>query len=480
MDELVVEGGTTEGLQWRLEWETPVRDLPSLSSAAAATRGSLLLRIRGSECWSGNEPGKGFLWTWIELLEFLGDAWPNLILEDGLPLGLRPNEPLAILAEARARWTELPDGVRERQAATVESFRHAHDLSRGLQGAFLAPLWVVREGNSCWLLATERRIYRPIDEVLDALGSLGDALEAKLFSLSDDRARAAVRVWRQRHKVDDPAWRQIATTLSDDKLRTIERGRPPSAVWELDSPHVQTNELLAAARMSSTLDARVIARIVQRVKSAQKVASPVLDRMSEQAESALRPHLDASAFVQGYRLAEWLREQPSIQSATGRVDPAGLLAGWGVRVQQVDFDATEIDAVGCWGPMHGPTIFLNLQGRRNVHDRGQRATLAHELCHLLVDRRSALPLAEVLGGQAPPDAEARANAFAAELLMPRQEAGKVMASGSDDPRRAINVLSRRYGVSTELAAWHARNSDVQLPRSVHEFLRRHVSDPWRY
>jgi len=42
--------------------------------------------------------------------------------------------------------------------------------------------------------------------------------------------------------------------------------------------------------------------------------------------------------------------------------------------------------------------------------------------HLLVDRKGFLPLVEVFGGYAPKGAERRANAFAAELLLPRSVA----------------------------------------------------------
>jgi len=54
-------------------------------------------------------------------------------------------------------------------------------------------------------------------------------------------------------------------------------------------------------------------------------------------------------------------------------------------------------------------------------------TLAHELCHLLVDRGSATELMVVSTPWAPPEIERRANAFAAELLLPK--AGILRAAG---------------------------------------------------
>jgi Zn-dependent peptidase ImmA (M78 family) len=52
-----------------------------------------------------------------------------------------------------------------------------------------------------------------------------------------------------------------------------------------------------------------------------------------------------------------------------------------------------IDAVACWGPRHGPAVLLNREGRHAHTERGARATLAHEICHLLIDRQGSLPLA---------------------------------------------------------------------------------------
>lgn len=49
---------------------------------------------------------------------------------------------------------------------------------------------------------------------------------------------------------------------------------------------------------------------------------------------------------------------------------------------------------------------------------GERMVLAHELCHLLIDRHQARPLKILSGPWAPPLLERRANAFAAELLLP--------------------------------------------------------------
>lgn len=66
-----------------------------------------------------------------------------------------------------------------------------------------------------------------------------------------------------------------------------------------------------------------------------------------------------------------------------------------------------------------PLVLLNENCARHADAEGKpmrsgiRFTLAHELCHLLIDRDSGSQLALVSGPWAPKAVEQRANAFAA-------------------------------------------------------------------
>jgi Zn-dependent peptidase ImmA (M78 family) len=72
--------------------------------------------------------------------------------------------------------------------------------------------------------------------------------------------------------------------------------------------------------------------------------------------------------------------------------------------------------------------------------------------------------------------EARARAFAAELLLPRSVAGEALAA-SKDPEGDVRRLCRRYNVSQEIVAWQARNSLLPLRALVTAYLRPLVSRP---
>lgn len=176
-------------------------------------------------------------------------------------------------------------------------------------------------------------------------------------------------------------------------------------------------------------------------------------------------------------MAELLRAE--LGRALDPINPEAVLKSWKIEIKEIPLSNTALDAVCCWGARHGPVIFVNVQGKHAQKMQGRRSTLAHEICHLILDRRKALPLAEVFGGRVSRPVEARARAFAAEFLLPRRVAGPEIA-GSADPEAAVTRLARRFGVSAEIVAWQARNSETLLPAKHFAYLRGLVSDPWRF
>ena len=206
-------------------------------------------------------------------------------------------------------------------------------------------------------------------------------------------------------------------------------------------------------------------QLLERLRAAPKRDTSELDALMERGEAEIlkigRP------FEQGYRLAAWLRNALSL-SPELPCEPKALLAAWGVDIQPVDIPADPIEAIAAWGNDHGPVILLNrpADDLRSISPR-ERATLAHEICHLLIDRRGALPAAEVLGGRTPEYAEKRARAFAAELLLPREAAAdKVRNAGSLS--EAVEQLQQTYHVSKALLGWQIRNSSAFRQLSIDE------------
>jgi Zn-dependent peptidase ImmA (M78 family) len=122
---------------------------------------------------------------------------------------------------------------------------------------------------------------------------------------------------------------------------------------------------------------------------------------------------------------------------------------------------------------------VNADGKHSRSAAGRRATLAHEICHLLIDRQVGLPFAEVLGGRVRDDIEQRAGAFAAELLLPRAVAANRLM-GSKNPTEDAAALAREFQVSREVVAWQVHNAADRPGPDVLEALRPWVRQQWKF
>jgi Zn-dependent peptidase ImmA (M78 family) len=468
-----IDLGVPQGLKVRLEWP----DLAAAPTAADATRGGMLLWVAEELVW-GRETDTGlkpFEWTWIELLEFLTYSWAHLVLEEDYPLGLRPENPLDLRNRLRIYLQDIPEELHEEEENEVFEFEERHDLARGLQGIHLPPVWLVREGDAYWIATTNQCILRPTEEVLDFLASLGDAIGDRVSLADDERARDAVEAWKQRKALPQLKLAEAATGLSPTILNEV------ATFGDLFDQvgyrgEYRPTEILAVARMmSGALSPADLKTALRVVTAVGKVVTEKLDALSDQAEQVVDVTRPGKPWSEGHRLAAWFRKQLGLEGDVP-VNPAAILSTFGVLMDDIDIVDDRLDAIACWGPRHGPAVIVNTRGRHSQGSAGRRSTLAHEICHLLIDRRGALPVSEVLNGRAPWRVEARARAFAAELLLPRSVAAKAV-NAVDDITVAANNLRERYGVSHELVAWQIRNSGVHLTPDQRLQLRPMVSDP---
>ncbi|NCC37332.1 MAG: ImmA/IrrE family metallo-endopeptidase, partial [Chloroflexia bacterium] len=271
--------------------------------------------------------------------------------------------------------------------------------------------------------------------------------------------------WAERHQRARAHYLNIVTGLETDELRALtgnlEANDQALSAW-FDEPAAKDlgqhpGELLMAARMTaSTLGPEQQRKLLCALKALPSVTTPGLDRLSAQAPSSLTH--DEPPYVQGYQLAQWLRQQLAIPD-DAPICPERYLKDWGVHLDRINM-AAGIDAVAAWGARHGPAVLVNIDAHsRASTENGLRTTLAHEICHLLIDRAEALPVAEVLGGQVPRWAEQRANAFAAELLLPRAQAARACREAADLIEAATH-LERAFRVSRELTMNQINNSDI--------------------
>ncbi len=459
-------------LRFQLEWTGS-----SSSTAADATRGRLAVWVGEQLVWGGLEAGEavGFEWTWVELLEHLANAWPYLEYEQADPVGLDEPPPLLRTA-AEQRWAELPSQERSRKEEQLLGFLDTHDLSRGLHGAWPEPLWLLREGDEMRLWCGDAYVRASKQGVLGAVEELGDAIHARLGPLADARAEAVRKQWRCRGETTAATFIEVATGLDSETIELVAQRAGLGTRWELESNDGwEENEFLAVARMAWTsVGPDDLVEVLGAIRTLPHVWTQQIDDLSEEVRREIAALDSARPYEQGYAVATWLRRKRQVPTDE-TFDVDALLSDWKVEVREIKLNARTIDAISCWGRGPGPGIILN---RRGIHTRfgARRATLAHEIAHLLLDRQGALPVAEVLGGRVSEEIEARARAFAAELLLPAEAAAREVARTSEI-KSVVSNLVERFRVSQALTAWQVRNSGARITANERAYLRSLVSAP---
>lgn len=468
--------GSQNGLRIEVAWKPPLRE----ASAADATWGELRLWVGGKLIWgreSETLEEHPVEWTWIELLEHLAFAWRYIEFEQGYPLGLRPLWPTDLHKAAEDRWEGMSDVLVRSQEDQLHAFIETHDLSRGIKGAELPSVYLVRLGNIMTIGTATDTLQLPLKETLSTLTALGDAIRDRLVvsPSMDPRADAAKVDWEGRRNVDQVEFRRIATGLDSQYLQEI--GCPAAPLMGEDPNPFELTEGLALAGMArGHLGKKTLSDVLVRIKKFPKNATPTLDDLSDQAVAFFAEKDIRKPYEQGQVLADWLRAKLNIPKNSPNIED--ILKQWNVVVQEMDLCTTALDAVACWGPQHGPLIVLNTSEKHSLA-AVRRMTLAHEICHLLMDRRGALPLGEVVNGNVPRWFEQRADAFAAGFLLPLQMAARV-AQQTSDTDELISKLTKSYVVSREVAAWQIRNSNVELSSERYVALRSLVSHPDRF
>lgn len=478
MAERIISLGNPLGLQIEIRWS----ERRSNRSAEKATYGKVALWIRENLIWGATEKhGEETLveWSWVELLEFLSNAWPYLAYESGYPLGLRTIWPARLRDEAEARWQTVPEDIVTEEEEELFAFEETHDLARGVHGLFAPSVWLVREGGLMTIGSRRTTIRRPLDETLGTLESFGEAIRARIANLDDERSKAAVRGWDERLSLGPWSLAEIATHWPEDELRSAAGTDDLWQAFEIEGGRFYVTEPLEIAGLTrGFLGVEQLKVIFSLLKSIGRIDTLELNSLSTEAGSLLDDD-NSKSYNQGYRLANWFRAKPGVAKLDGRVEVDELITKFGVHVGEVDLSNNLLDAVACWGPRHGPAVWVNRNEKHGKVEGARRSTMAHELCHLLVDRVGALPLADVINGNAPKWVEQRADAFAAELLLPRRLATSELSLDSDIEAH-VGRLTWQYGVSRELTAWQIRNSGISLSPADHAKLRAMVSSPERF
>lgn len=180
---------------------------------------------------------------------------------------------------------------------------------------------------------------------------------------------------------------------------------------------------------------------------------------------------DRSPWDRGYELALLSREDFGIERGQAPLDLDQLLRKLGVTKL--------LEPLGRHGPRGAaiagnelrPTVIINTDHPRNRLPKGQRFTIAHELCHILFDQGRAKWISHASTPWAPGAVEQRANAFAAMLLMPLDAVRPRFDPFNDDIElREVLDAAERLDVSIRALVNHLGNLGEITPENRDRLL----------
>ena len=177
----------------------------------------------------------------------------------------------------------------------------------------------------------------------------------------------------------------------------------------------------------------------------------------------------ASPWHSGYSYALDVLDEVDPDPDSSMTSVEVMLNNLGVTVRDVSLGEEGPRGVALAGRELRPTILVN-EDHLNNTTRGRRFTLAHELCHILLDQGRARPLAHTSTPWASPTVEQRANAFAAMLLMPPSRASRPMVAGMTELKRTINRMADRMQVSRIALTRHLSNTNEIGPQELDYLL----------
>ena len=472
--------GQDQGVRFQVRWDREGAPAPG---SEAETWGHVCLWVDKTLIWGEMERGKPcpITWDWIDLLQFLTGAWPYLCLEEAYPNffnpGLEdlPHHPGHLRSAMERVWSRIPgDEPRiEEEDGLLRDFERTHDLAHGVRGGLVPSLMLLRQGqtilaasdNACWTL--------DLQATLDTLEQLGNGIAVRLQHIDDKTVSDLVSRWQRRGRIAEPDYLAIAANVNPGT--DLEAFWPQKihkkSVRDCRETYAGEGMCMAARMIGNAMGPEQLEHLLGLIHRIAEADRKRLGRLKKLRQKIQETGLleDTSDYrEQGHRLAEWLRNIPEITDHNGRVDPHALLEKWGIDI--VDFNTkAKIDAVAAWGNNRCPTIFLNRSGPRVQDAGGARFTLAHEMGHLVMDGDQERPVGDVLGSAARksprPPIERRANAFAAELLLPEAKVGHHLRQTGipDSPEsldKCLQELSDRFGTGHELAAWKIEHTGL--------------------
>lgn len=412
-----------------------------------------------------------------DVLDYLTDFWASLLLRQTypLPFSVQPARPAALYSKAASRWLDMPESQVELEQSAVMAFEEAHNFAKCLDGQFsLPPLWLLRDREELIIDTGERLIKVDFADAIGALARLGDAIALRL---KDTNSKSALTsAWQSRNNVDGIRMVELRAGLSTAKAEELVRSKYLSVPPTLSEAQNDNDEIVIAARMAGALSLEEIKRIIQLAKSFALNPNQPLVKIASGIRNSIDNLSNLKPFDQGVIAARLVREKCGIDG-DGALDIHAFAKDLGVEVKEIGISLQGVMGLAISGTRYGPGVLLNKKYKNLSYvpiasrDAMLRYTLAHELCHLILDSEHSFTAVDVLNGRMNPAIESRAQSFAGEFLLPTRLARSVWeAHGS--PRTSVGLEAviaeavQKYRVTRNVAAWKiehaAQDCDVDL------------------
>jgi IrrE N-terminal-like domain len=416
-----------------------------------------------------------------DLLSYLAEFWKPLLLRQTYPILGVAKSPSDFIRAMESRWDERP--ISDEETEIVEAFEEAHNVASSFGGQFeLPPLWLIRDRDEM-ICETPNRVYRlSFETTVAELARIGDLLAENLQNDGAARWDALIGAWRNRDRgeaVSLLAWSAGLNQSVADQLVSEGCLVPPTSVSDAANDN---DPLRIAARLAGALPAEQIEKIIELARGFDPHEAPALDELSAQCLQILdQMPARAKPFDQGEQVARFVRAKMGF-GAEGSVDILALAKGLGIEVRIHGRCPENLEGLAIAGENFGPGAYVNTKAGRAMHHGGApssnpavRLTLAHELCHLLLDRGHAMSAVDVLQNRMAPLVEARAKSFAGELLLPAKMAARAWdeAGSPLELRRLTNVVKKlgaEFGVSLSVAAWKIEHGAWSAPAQLRTML----------
>lgn len=411
-----LEVGASDELSFQVDVPRDVRLLPS----------EITLRIK-----MGGQEGGSVTGSSPDLLRCLADDW------NALAFGRLARSGSSLASLGGSSWPRL--------------------VRMGFLVVATLPAARLASGNRCFTLGTEA--------VLDGLERLGNVLALRL-----PRSDPSVSAWQKSRptgRAELLALDSELTGRSDEDLRSLGIA-PPTVASDLVFP----DDLRMAARaVGNTFPVASLRVAMDIIRLSARRDSEAVDTLAAELKASGTVEPGSVPYVGGQAAASWLRSRLAIADNQA-VEVDQVLADLGVEIQEYDFGTRAVEAIAAWGD-YGPLVVVNSAGLFSSAAHGRRATLAHEVCHLIIDRGGALPVAEATGSAVttPRPIEQRANAFAAEFLLPRRVAGAWLRRLGDVDEAVLELVAR-FRVSRTIALYQMKNHPEDAGGPTSEQRRR--------